>query len=50
VQVEGRPPHQVIHVVAERLLDMSDLLATLEEDAAACEEKGGLAIRSRDFH
>ncbi|MBI2254560.1 MAG: error-prone DNA polymerase [Proteobacteria bacterium] len=32
VQIEGKLPHQVLHVVAEKLVDMSDLLITLHED------------------
>lgn len=31
VQIEGKLPHQVVHVVADRVLDMTDLLATLHE-------------------
>lgn len=31
VQIEGKAPQQVVHVVAERLLDMTDLLETLRE-------------------
>jgi error-prone DNA polymerase len=33
LQIEGKPPHQVIHVVAERLVDLSGLLQTLREDS-----------------
>jgi error-prone DNA polymerase len=33
VQIEGKAPHQVVHVVAERLLDMTDLLDHLREDS-----------------
>jgi error-prone DNA polymerase len=33
LQIEGKPPHQVIHVVAERLVDLTSLLGTLREDA-----------------
>jgi error-prone DNA polymerase len=33
LQIEGKPPHQVIHVVAERLIDLSGLLQTLREDS-----------------
>lgn len=32
IQIEGKAPHQVVHVVAERLLDMTDLLKNLRED------------------
>jgi len=32
VQIEGKLPHQVLHVVVEKLVDMSDLLITLHED------------------
>ena len=32
VQIEGKPPHQVVHVVAEKLMDMSELLIQLHED------------------
>jgi error-prone DNA polymerase len=35
LQIEGQPPHQVIHVVAERLTDLSGLLQDLREDSAA---------------
>ncbi len=35
LQVEGRPPHQVIHVVAERLIDLTALLLTLRDDGPA---------------
>ncbi|MDQ7248937.1 error-prone DNA polymerase [Dongia sedimenti] len=35
LQVEGQAPHQVIHVVAERLTDLSGLLQSLREDSAA---------------
>lgn len=31
VQIEGKPPHQVVHVVADRVIDMTDLLTTLHE-------------------
>jgi error-prone DNA polymerase len=31
LQIEGRAPHQVVHVVAERLLDMTELLDSLRE-------------------
>jgi len=31
VQVEGKPPYQVVHVVADRVIDMGDLLAGLHE-------------------
>ena len=45
---------EVIHVVAERLVDLSPLLPTLAgmaEDAAATDRrKPGLGVRSRDFH
>jgi error-prone DNA polymerase len=33
LQIEGRPPHQVIHVVAERLTDLTAELGALREDA-----------------
>jgi error-prone DNA polymerase len=32
LQIEGKPPHQVIHVVAERLTDLSGMLSSLRED------------------
>jgi error-prone DNA polymerase len=35
LQIEGEAPHQVIHVVAERLTDLTGLLQTLREDSAA---------------
>ena len=31
IQIEGKAPHQVVHVVAERLIDMTDLLNQLRE-------------------
>ncbi|WP_374385036.1 error-prone DNA polymerase [Dongia sp.] len=31
VQIEGKAPHQVVHVVADRLIDLSDLLGRLHE-------------------
>lgn len=34
VQIEGKAPHQVVHVVAERLLDMTELLEKLREDSS----------------
>jgi error-prone DNA polymerase len=34
LQIEGAAPHQVMHVVAERLIDLTPLLAHLREDAA----------------
>jgi error-prone DNA polymerase len=47
IQREG----EVIHVVAERLVDLSPLLPTLAGDAAATGSgKPGLGVRSRDFH
>jgi error-prone DNA polymerase len=33
LQIEGQAPHQVIHVVAERLIDLTHLLGALREDA-----------------
>jgi len=33
LQIEGRVPHQVVHVVAERLIDLTHLLGALREDA-----------------
>ena len=33
LQIEGKSPHQVIHVVAERLVDLTGLLGILREDA-----------------
>jgi error-prone DNA polymerase len=35
LQIEGQAPHQVIHVVAERLTDLTGLLQTLREDSTA---------------
>lgn len=35
LQIEGQAPHQVIHVVAERLTDLSGLLQGLREDQVA---------------
>jgi error-prone DNA polymerase len=33
VQIEGKLPHQVIHIVAEKLLDLTAMLSSLREDA-----------------
>jgi error-prone DNA polymerase len=33
LQIEGQAPYQVIHVVAERLIDLTHLLGALREDA-----------------
>jgi error-prone DNA polymerase len=38
LQIEGKPPHQVIHVVAERLTDLSAMLQTLREDSMTLAE------------
>jgi error-prone DNA polymerase len=38
LQIEGRPPHQVIHVVAERLTDLTAELGALREDAQPLRE------------
>ena len=35
IQIEGKAPHQVVHVVAERLIDMTDLLDQLREDSSS---------------
>jgi error-prone DNA polymerase len=35
LQIEGQPPHQVIHVVAERLTDLTGMLQSLREDSEA---------------
>ncbi|TDQ83406.1 DnaE-like error-prone DNA polymerase [Dongia mobilis] len=35
VQIEGKAPHQVVHVVAERLVDMTGLLDRLREDGGS---------------
>jgi error-prone DNA polymerase len=35
LQIEGQPPHQVIHVVAERLTDLTGMLQSLREDSSA---------------
>ena len=35
VQIEGKPPHQVIHVVAERLLDLTPMLRALRAEGPA---------------
>jgi error-prone DNA polymerase len=35
LQIEGQPPHQVIHVVAERLTDLTAMLQSLREDSDA---------------
>jgi len=35
LQIEGQAPHQVIHVVAERLTDLTGMLQGLREDSAA---------------
>src|SRR5262249_16919101 len=38
LQIEGTAPHQVIHVVAERLIDLSPLLASLREENVPVEQ------------
>jgi error-prone DNA polymerase len=59
LQIEGKPPNQVIHVVAEKLLDWTPLLSALREQNRPPEETSFaepwhaepvLDIRSRDFH
>jgi error-prone DNA polymerase len=44
VQKEGTPPHQVIHVVADRLEDLSALLDSLNAG------DGAVPVTSRNFH
>ena len=34
LQVEGKPPHQVVHMVADRLLDLTAMLRALREGGA----------------
>ncbi|HVM85656.1 MAG TPA: error-prone DNA polymerase [Candidatus Binatia bacterium] len=48
LQVEGKPPHQVIHVVAERLVDLTALLTDLREDAAPPPDQP--PMHPRDVH
>jgi error-prone DNA polymerase len=51
VQKEGRAPYQVIHLVAERLFDLSPLLDSLDaapEPGAA--SRPPVPVPSRDFH
>ena len=48
VQKEGDAPYRVIHVVAERLTDLSPLLDSLDQSPAA--ERAPLTTPSRDFH
>jgi error-prone DNA polymerase len=40
LQIEGKPPHQVIHVVAEQLTDWTPLLSSLREENVPPEEAG----------
>ena len=48
VQKEGDAPYRVIHVVAERLTDLSPLLDSLDQSPAT--ERAPLTTPSRDFH
>ncbi|MCZ6849076.1 MAG: error-prone DNA polymerase [Alphaproteobacteria bacterium] len=48
VQKEGAAPYGVIHVVAERLVDLSALLDSLDQSPGAA--RTPIAIPSRDFH
>jgi error-prone DNA polymerase len=41
LQIEGQKPHQVIHVVAERLFDLTPMLDTLREENAPPQSHGG---------
>jgi error-prone DNA polymerase len=38
LQIEGKPPHQVIHVVAEKLTDLTPMLSSLREENVPPEE------------
>jgi error-prone DNA polymerase len=38
LQIEGTPPHQVIHVVAEKLVDLTPMLSSLREENVPPEE------------
>jgi error-prone DNA polymerase len=38
LQIEGTPPHQVIHIVAEELIDLTPLLSSLREENVPPEE------------
>jgi error-prone DNA polymerase len=38
LQIEGKPPHQVIHVVAEKLIDLTPMLSSLREENVPPEE------------
>ncbi len=38
LQIEGTAPHQVIHIVAERLIDLSPLLSSLREENVPVEQ------------
>jgi error-prone DNA polymerase len=44
---EGRAPYQVIHLVAERLIDLSPLLDSLDSAAG---HRAPITVPSRDFH
>ena len=48
VQKEGRAPYQVIHLVAERLVDLSALLDSLDHSPGPA--RPPITIVSRDFH
>jgi error-prone DNA polymerase len=38
LQIEGTPPHQVVHVVAEKLVDLTPMLSSLREENVPPEE------------
>jgi len=44
LQIEGKPPHQVIHVVADRLIDLTPLLGNLREDACKATSESPLPV------
>ncbi len=48
LQRQGEAPHEVIHVVAEQLVDLSPLLLQLRESRAP--DQPSLALQSHDFH
>ena len=50
VQKEGPRPYQVIHVVADRLVDLSALLDSLDAAPGAAAARPPIAVPSRDFH
>jgi DNA polymerase III alpha subunit len=49
LQCEGKPPHQVIHIVAEKLYDLTPMLDSLQEkagSASAAQDMAGILARA----